>query len=112
MLSGSRVWLLIAASAVAAGCGQPEAGIAAISRYGCGSCHVIPGASGATGGVGPPLTGIGRRLYVAGQLPNSQQNLITWIRHPASVNPKTMMPELGVTPQDARDIADFLYTLK
>jgi hypothetical protein len=30
--------------------------------------------------------------------------------HPRSVNPKTDMPELGVTEPEARDIAAYLYS--
>lgn len=92
--------------------GDPLKGSAAISRYGCGSCHTIPRIPGAHGLVGPPLTGIANRLYIAGELPNVPSNLMSWIRDPAKVNEKTLMPELGVTEDDARDIAAFLYSLK
>jgi cytochrome c len=83
-----------------------------IRSYGCGACHTIPGVQGAHGLVGPPLTGLGERTIVAGQLPNSTDNLIRWIQHPRTIEPKTAMPDLGVTSQDARDIAAYLYTLR
>jgi cytochrome c len=35
-----------------------------------------------------------------------------WIREPQSISPGTAMPSLGVTEQDGRDIAAYLYTLK
>ena len=35
--------------------GDPTRGRSAISRYGCSTCHTIPGVSGANGLVGPPL---------------------------------------------------------
>ena len=38
--------------------------------------------------------------------------MIKWIQHPQSIDPKNAMPDLGVTDQDARDIAAFLYTLR
>ena len=98
--------------AMAATGGNPDAGIAAIARYGCGSCHTIPEVPGASGLVGPPLTGIGKRLYVAGMLSNTPGNLMHWVQHPTAVNQKTLMPELGVTPQDSKDIAALLYSLK
>ena len=88
------------------------AGQAAIQRYGCGSCHTIPGVPGAAGLVGPPLAGIGKRMYIAGELLNRPDNLTHWIAHPRSVNEKTAMPELGVTARDAGNIAEFLYSLK
>jgi cytochrome c1 len=33
-----------------------------------------------------------------------------WIEHPRAINPQTAMPELGVTPAQARDIAAYLYS--
>jgi cytochrome c2 len=92
--------------------GDARLGAAAIEKYGCGSCHVIPGISGAVGKVGPPLTGIGGRVYLAGELQNTPDNMIHWIRNPQGVNPKTLMPNVGVTEKDARDIAGYLYTLR
>ena len=92
--------------------GDPGRGASHISRYGCGSCHTIPGIAGAHGLVGPPLSGIGARQYVAGSLPNEPLNLVHWVRDPHSVNEKTVMPNLGVTPEDATDIAAYLYSLK
>ncbi len=102
------------ARAAAAGVtgGDPQRGLAAISRYGCGSCHTIAGNRSAYGLVGPPLTGIGNRMYVAGVLANTPDNIVRWIRHPKQVNEKTVMPDLGVTQQDATDIAAYLYSTK
>ena len=81
-------------------------------KYGCQSCHTVPGVVGANGLVGPPLAGIASRSYIAGVLPNASDNLLAWIRDPKSVDPKTAMPNVGVTPSDARHIAAYLYTLK
>lgn len=92
--------------------GSASRGSAAIARYGCGSCHIIPGVSGASGLVGPPLSGIGNRVYVAGVLQNTPDNMIRWIENPPAVDEHTVMPNLGVTHQDAVDIAGYLYTLK
>lgn len=83
-------------------------GQAAIGKYGCGSCHTIGGISEAKGLVGPPLTGIRNRVYVAGMLQNNPGNLALWIRDPKSVNPHTAMPNLGVTAQEAADISNYL----
>lgn len=92
--------------------GSAARGIAAISHYGCGSCHTIPGVSGAFGRVGPPLTGIGSRFYVAGVLQNTPANMVKWIENPPAIDEHTVMPKLGVTHQDAIDIAGYLYTLR
>ena len=92
--------------------GSAARGAAAISRYGCGSCHVIGGISGASGLAGPPLSGIGSRIYLAGVLQNTPSNMVRWIENPPAVDEHTVMPNLNVTRQDAIDIAGYLYTLK
>ncbi len=92
--------------------GDAERGRAAIHAYGCGACHEIPGAPGARGRVGPPLAGIASRAVIGGRLANTPENLIHWIREPQSVSPGTVMPDMGVTEADARDIAAYLYTLR
>ena len=92
--------------------GEPANGPAAIGRYGCGSCHTIPHVKGATGLIGPPLAGIASRAYLAGRLPNSPDNMVRWIQHPQHIEKGNVMPEMGVTDADARDITAFLYTLR
>jgi cytochrome c1 len=42
---------------------------------------------------------------IAGELPNSPQNLVRWIRDPKSVEPGTAMPNLGLTEYEADDVA-------
>jgi cytochrome c2 len=92
--------------------GDPQAGMVAVENYGCGSCHLIPRIPGANGQVGPPLAGVGARRYLAGQLLNTPDNMMRWIRHPREINDKTVMPDTGVTQEDARNIAAFLVSLR
>lgn len=92
--------------------GDPDRGKVAIQALGCGSCHMIPGIDDAQGTVGPPLMYFGRRVYIAGEVPNTTAFLIQWIQSPQSIEPKTDMPTLGVTEKQARDIAAYLYTLR
>lgn len=92
--------------------GDPERGKTLIGEYGCGACHTIPGVHGARGMVGPPLTAFGRRTFIAGALPNEPKNLVRWITGPPNVEPGTAMPDLGVSPEEARHIAAYLYTLR
>jgi cytochrome c len=89
-----------------------ERGRRAMEHYGCGSCHTIPSVDGASALVGPSLEHMGNRSYVAGVLVNRPENLVAWILDPPGIDPKTAMPHLGVTEQDARDIASYLYTLR
>lgn len=91
--------------------GNPSRGPALIRSYGCGTCHTVDGVTGANGLVGPPLTGVAQRSYIAGVLPNAPENMVRWIENPKAVDSLTAMPVLGVTPADARDIAAYLYTL-
>ena len=92
--------------------GEPERGVAAIGRYGCGSCHEIPGVRGATGTVGPPLTGVARRGYLAGRVTNSPADMVRWIQHPQEIERGTAMPDMNVSDRDARDNTAYLYTLR
>ena len=87
-------------------------GKALIRKYGCPACHVIPGVAGAVGLVGPPLTGIASRVYIGGVVPNSPDAMVVWLQHPQVIDPLTAMPDVGVTPGDAQDIAAYLYTLR
>jgi len=80
--------------------------------YGCGGCHVIPGVRRAVGTVGPPLTAFARRGYIAGEMANTPANLIRWISVPQAIEPGTAMPNLGVTEDQATDMASYLYTLR
>jgi cytochrome c1 len=102
----------VARAAAAMTGGDPERGRVAISAYGCGTCHVVPGVRGARGLVGPPLTNIASRVYLAGRVPNTPANMQLWIQRPHAIDEKTAMPETGVTDSDARDLAAYLYTLR
>lgn len=92
--------------------GDPARGPQAIRKYGCDTCHTIPGVLTADATVGPPLNQVARRAYLAGRIDNTPENMIQWIRHPHSIDEKTLMPEMGVSVQDGRDIAAYLYTLR
>lgn len=92
--------------------GDIERGRSAIGKYGCAACHTIPGIQGANATVGPPLDRIAVRSYLGGHLTNAPGNMILWIQKPQEVDPKNVMPNMGVTDQDAKDIAAYLYTLR
>ncbi len=58
----------------------------------CVLCHAINGTS-AAGNIGPNLTNMGSRSTIAaGMLENTRENLVRWIRDPASVKPGVEMP--------------------
>jgi cytochrome c1 len=116
VLAGAALCILSACGEAAAPAmpvegGDPVRGALAIDAYGCGACHTIPGIPGADATVGPPLAAMARRGYVAGVLPNTPDHLIRWIRNPRAVDPRTAMPDLGVSAAEARDMAAYLYSV-
>ena len=91
--------------------GSPDLGKVAIRHYGCGSCHTIPGVKNADALVGPPLMHFRKRAFIGGELANTEANLRRWVMDPRGVEPGTDMPNLGVTAEDARNIAAYLESL-
>ncbi len=100
------------APAVMVAGGNPARGRVALAGFGCGSCHEIHGVQSAHGRVGPPLDGLATRSFIAGQVPNTADNLVRWIRDPQAIEPGTAMPNLQVGVHTARDMAAYLYTLR
>lgn len=92
--------------------GNSDTGRVVIARVGCGSCHVIPGVTGATGRVGPSLQGIATRATIAGVLSNDPSQMRRWLKHPQAVLPGNGMPDQPITDREARDVSAYLYTLK
>ena len=102
-------------SIAVAGCSHSpaaERGRALAEQYQCGSCHTIPGVNAANGQVAVTLESFGRRSYIAGRVPNLEENLVLWIVAPDKLVPGTMMPSMGVTPDDAKLIAAYLGQLR
>ena len=120
--SRRRAAIVVAAGVAAASCAHADASVVpggsvdrgkqTIAAYGCGSCHAIAGVRNANGEVGPPLTGVASRSIIAGELANTPENMMRWIRDPQAIEPNTAMPNLHVDDQEARDIVAYLYTLR
>ena len=93
--------------------GDPARGRAIIASgvHGCAACHSIPGIRWPNGIVGPPLRGFSERGFIAGQLPNRPDVLVAFLQNPPAIVPQTGMPNVGLTTEQARDIAAYLYTL-
>jgi cytochrome c2 len=92
--------------------GSPSHGAELIAEKGCGACHMIPGITGANGLVGPPLTLMGRRIFVAGLLRNTPQNLAAWVLEPQRYVPGNAMPSTGLSESEALDVAAYLETIR
>jgi cytochrome c len=92
--------------------GSYDRGKAAIGRYACGACHLVPGIAAAQGQTGPSLAEIAGRATIAGRLANQPEQMMLWLRHPQQVVPGNAMPDQRLSERDARDIAAYLYTLR
>ncbi len=99
------------------GCGAaPDAaalrGQRLLAQYQCGTCHAIPDVPGSRGRFGPPLAKFGQRSYISGEIPNRPDTLARWIEEPAALIPGTLMPDMGASEADARDMAAYLLALE
>jgi cytochrome c len=83
-----------------------------LTQFQCGSCHAIPGIAAARGIQGPTLEAFGKRSYIAGRIPNQADHLVRWIVQPSALVPDTTMPAMGVSAEQARDMAAYLGSLK
>jgi cytochrome c1 len=94
------------------GLGDPYVGKIVIAQQACGSCHRIPGIDGAEGTAGPPLDHFASQPKIAGTLANSPAELVRFLQSPQTVVKSAAMPNMALTPTQARQIAAYLYTLK
>ena len=63
--------------------------------------------------LGPSLAGLASRPAISnGAVQNTPANLRQFIQSPASLNPQTSMPPIGMPDADAQDLTAFLLTLK
>lgn len=88
-------------------------GLALFLSHGCHACHAIDGTE-AQGMIGPNLSSFGSRGSVgAGTLPNTEEHIARFIRHPQRIKPKAYMPSFGMLPEgDVEKIAVYLKGLK
>jgi cytochrome c1 len=91
--------------------GDPVRGNQIVLSIGCAACHTIPRIRYPRGEVGPSLDRFALRTYIAGVVPNTAENLTHWVMHPQAIEPRTAMPDLGLTQAQAEDVVAFLYTL-
>ena len=95
--------------------GDANTGKTLFASKGCIACHVAPGVPGATGTIGPSLAGIGdpaRKPTLTDGGANTPAHVKAWIQNPQQLKPGTMMPNLGLSDQEASDLTAFLLTLK
>jgi cytochrome c2 len=71
-------------------------------KYPCFTCHQIQGKAGGAA-VGPDLTEVWKRLNPAW--------MVQWIKNPQSFEPATLMPNLGVTDDEAIALVAYLESV-
>ncbi len=85
------------------------AGEKLFAAKGCVGCHSLTAVNAPKGLVGPNLANVGARTYIAaGTLKNTDENLAHWIRDPQGIKKGVLMPNLGVTADEARSLVAFL----
>lgn len=81
-----------------------------IYKNNCLYCHAIqPDVRSA---VAPHLNGFAERERVAGILPNTEENIKTWIRDPAEVKPGALMPKVELSEDELDQLTKYLLELK
>lgn len=91
---------------------DPQRGRQLIEQVGCASCHDIPGVRWPKGTLGPPLKAFADQALIAGRVPNQPETLAAFVRNAPSVVPESAMPPMPLTPEESRDVAAYLYTLR
>ena len=91
---------------------EAKAGAGVFQAKACASCHTISGTQ-AGGTLGPDLTHVGGRRYIAaGLAPTTQGSLAAWIADPQTMKPGNNMPYVPLTALELRQLAAYLAGLK
>jgi cytochrome c oxidase subunit II len=78
----------------------------------CAQCHTVAG-TGTNGRVGPDLTHIASRPYIAaGSLQNTPENLAAWVTDPQRFKPGIRMPMNQFSDEDLNALVAYLRSLK
>jgi cytochrome c oxidase subunit 2 len=78
---------------------------------GCVGCHSLVAVNPPKGLLGPNLANVGARTWIAaGTLENTDANLAKWIRNPQEWKQGVLMPNLGVTEDEAKALVAYLRT--
>src|SRR5437867_4492479 len=72
--------------------GNAQHGKELMQKYGCTSCHEIPGVPGPRGSVGPPLDHMAARTTIAGKFANNPETIMKWLQNPRAWTHRTRCP--------------------
>jgi cytochrome c oxidase subunit 2 len=91
---------------------EQKAGRQIVIGKACGACHTVRGTS-AAGVVGPDLTHIASRSYIAsGLLPTTRGSIAAWVADPQTIKPGNNMPLVPLTGDELRAVSAYLASLK
>jgi len=76
---------------------------------GCVGCHSLTAFNAPKGMIGPNLADVGARSYIgAGSFKNTDETLARWIQNPQAMKVGVLMPNLGVTAEEAKSLVGYL----
>ncbi len=76
---------------------------------GCVGCHSLTAVDAPKGMIGPNLANVGARSYIgAGSFKNTDETLARWIQNPQAMKEGVLMPNLGVTAEEAKSLVAYL----
>ena len=88
------------------------AGSALFITKACFACHTIRGTP-AAGHVGPDLTHLmSRDTFASGAVPNTPENLRSWVHNPNTFKPGSLMPVPNLSETEQDQIIAYLLTLR
>ena len=95
--------------------GDPQVGKEKIVLHDCHSCHEIPGIPVNRDRRGPSLKHWAKQSTIAKKWPNTPDNLEDFLQHPERMlhgsGLKSEMTMSSVKPDDAKDIAAYLFSI-
>jgi cytochrome c oxidase subunit II len=91
---------------------EEERGLGVFTEKACAACHTVRGTS-ASGSLGPDLTHVASRRYIAGGLLESTRgSFAAWIADPQNLKAGSNMPSVPLTAGELRDVSAYMATLK
>lgn len=83
-----------------------------MTQFTCSQCHTISGTP-AEANFAPNLTHLASRTELgSGRLPNSRENLRTWLHNPQALKPGCKMPNFKLSDEHLDQLVAYLETLK
>lgn len=91
---------------------ETATGRAVFLGKGCAACHTVAG-TGAAGTLGPDLTHVASRRYLAaGLLPTTRGSLAAWIADPQTIKPGNNMPIVPLGAEELAAVSAYMASLR